>query len=445
MSRRGVQITAAALVAAISLGACGGDSSSSNLKTGNGKGRTLHVWLGGDLTQATHGSPFLAWVDKQGKRFESQNPGWKVVTSLLPFDNGANAAQLQAAFGSHNTPDVMNLYSGQFTNAYTKVLQPLTKFVQQTPGMYSSIPESVWNAECTNYRCNGGKGTILGVPWNSGAYYLFYNKKLLAKAGISQPPTTYTQLFADCAKLRSADVVPVSMGASDGYDTSNVFTSNLVSTLGQGDIDALVAGKLPYDDPKVVAALQPVLQLTSPSTKCTEPNALGEDQLHGTNAFRSGQAAMTPYFGLQLGAFKKALGSDLGVAPLPLSGSGPLLRVNNGYAGNPFDGWVIPKGSPNAAMAWKFIKIASDAEANRTSQSQMGLSPAITTVVRGLKDPLEKEAATLAANPAIPELDQVMPGTLAIFMYKQLALGQEGKQSAQQTLHALQQYAASRR
>jgi len=337
----------------------------------------------------------------------------------------------------------MNLYSGQFTNAFAKVLLPVTSFVNKTPGLYASMPESVWNIECTNYQCNGGHGTILGVPWNSGAYYLFYNKALLAKGGISQPPASYTQLFADCAKLHAAGVLPFSMGASDGYDTSNVFTSNLVSTLGPTDMPAILAGKLPYDNSKLVAALAPVLQLTSPSTKCTAPNALGEDQLHGTNAFQAGQAAMTPYFGLQLATFKKALGKNLGVAPLPLSGSGPLLHVNNGYAGNPFDGWVIPRGSSNSAMAWKFIQIASDAEANRTSQGEMGLSPAITSVVEKLHDPLQKAAAKLAATPAIPELDQVMRGTLAIFMYKQLALGQEGKQSARQTLQALQQYAVS--
>jgi ABC-type glycerol-3-phosphate transport system substrate-binding protein len=431
------------LATCIALAGCGSSSSSSSSGTASKGSHTLQLWLGGDLTQATPGSPFLAWVKQQIARFESQHPGWTVQTSLLPFDNGQNAAKLEAAFAAHGVPDMMNLYSGQFTNAYTKALLPLNNFVNQTPGLYPSIPESVWNIDCVNYACNGGKGTILGIPWNSGAYYLFYNKALLAKAGISQPPTTYTQLFADCAKLRSMHVLPVSMGASDGYDTSNVFTSNLVSTLNPGDMNGLLTGKLAYDSPRVVAALTPVLQLTSPSTKCTDPNALGEDQLHGINAFQAGQAAMTPYFGLQLATFEKALGSKLGIAPLPLSGSGPLLHVNNGYAGNPFDGWVIPKGSAHPDMAWKFMALASDVNANKTSQSEMGLSPAITSVVNGLTDPLQKTAAKLAANPAISELDQVMADPLAVFMYKQLGLGQEGKQSALQTMQNLQQYAVS--
>jgi hypothetical protein len=73
----------------------------------------------------------------------------------------------------------------------------------------------------------------------------------------------------------------------------------------------------------------------------------------------------------------------------------------------------------------------------------MGLSPAITSVVDGLTDPLQKTAAKLASDPAIPELDQVMADPLAVFMYKQLALGQEQQQSALKTMQNLQEYAVS--
>ena len=37
-----------------------------------------------------------------------------------------------------------------------------------------------------NFQCNNGKNTIIGVPWNASTYVLFYNKKLLAKAGIKR-------------------------------------------------------------------------------------------------------------------------------------------------------------------------------------------------------------------------------------------------------------------
>ena len=431
-------VVALAVLAAVTVAAGCGSSSGGN----NSVNHTLQMWLSGDLTQATPGSPYRQWVNAQIKRFEAQNPGWTVKISLLTYDPAQETARLVAAFGAHNAPDLMSLYTGQFTNTFANQLLPLNSYIKGTSGLYSSIPEAIWDLDCTpNYTCDGGKNTILGVPWNAGAYFMYYNKALLAKAGIAQPPATYSQLFADCRKLHTKGITAFAMGANDGYDTSNYWTSNLVSTLQPGDMQKLINRTLPYNAPALVAALDPILKLTAPSSECTSPNALGEGQVQGTNDFQAGKAAMTGFYSLSLEPFRKALGSNLGIAKLPISGSTALLHVNNGYAGNPFDGWVINKESKNANMAWRFIALASDEQANRTSQSLMGFSPANSNVTASLTDPLEKGAAQLANNPAIPELDMVMPNSYALNLYRELSLAQEQKQSAAQTLANVEAYA----
>lgn len=444
MTKRRTQLWIGALVvvlgsAALALGAARVGVAQGSAQSGG----TLQVWLGGDLTEATPGSPTKAWLDLQVKRFLAKYPGWKFKFTFLPFDNAQKAAKLEAAFAAHNSPDIINFYGGQFTTTYAKLLQPLNSLVKASPGMYASMPESQWDAECVpNFQCNGGRNEIVGVPFNASTYTLFYNKRIFKKAGISRPPATYTELFADCEKLNAQGIIPVSMGASDGYDTSNIWTTNLVSTLQPGDVQGVLSGKIPYDNPRFVAALEPVLKITSPSTHCTSPNALGEDQLHGTNEFTSGKAAMAFFFPLEVAAFRKALGqNNVGEAKQPLSGHGPLLHVKSGYAAIPSDAWSIAKGSKNAAIAWQFIKIASDAQAQATEQTMIGFAPAISSVTQHLKDPTLKYVAELADNPAIPELDQVMPSSVANFLYRELGLGQEQKQSALQTLQAVNSYA----
>ena len=404
-------------------------------------GGTLQIWLGGDLTQATPGSPTRQWFDSQVKRFQAQNPGWNVKTSSLSFDNAQTAAKLTAAFSSGNVPDVINHWGGSFATPFTSELLPLNSYVNATPGLYASMPEGVWNAACVpNFLCRNGKATIIGVPWNASTYVLFYNRQLLAKAGIKRPPATYTELFADCKKLSAAGITPVAMGAKDGYTTSNSWTTNLVSTLAPGDVQKLLALKMRYDNPRLISALTSVLKLTDPSTKCTSPNSLGQDQLQGTNPFLAGQAAMAPYYPLQLGAFRQALKGNLGIARQPLSGNSALLHVGTGYAGTPSDEWIIPKQTKNADMAWKFIRIASDAVAQRQSAAIIGLAPANKVAAKTVKDPGIKYVSKLASNPAIQELDQVMPNSYALVLYRELALGQLQKQSAAQTLHKLQAY-----
>jgi ABC-type glycerol-3-phosphate transport system substrate-binding protein len=436
-SRVRVALALAVLVAAVA--SLGGLAAASQGKSR--AGGTLQVWLGGDLTQATPGSPTRKWFDQQVKRFQAQNPGWSVKISFLSFDNAQTAAKLTAAFSSHKVPDVINHWGGSFATAFTSQLLPLNKYVRQTPGFYAGMPSAIWDTGCVpNFQCNNGKNTIIGVPWNASTYILFYNKKLFAKAGIKQPPKTYTELFADCKKLSDKGIIPVAMGAKDGYTTSNSWTTNLVSTLAPGDIQRILAGTMPYDHPKLIAALEPVLKLTDPSTKCTSPNALGQDQLQGTNPFLAGQAAMAPYYPLQLEAFRQALKGDLGIARQPLSGHSSLLRVGTGYAGTPSDEWIVPKDTKNADMAWRFIKTASDAQAQREANTIIGLAPANTSVVRTLKNPGAQLIAKLANRPAIQELDQVMPNSYALVLYRELALGQLQKQSAAQTLHKLQAY-----
>jgi ABC-type glycerol-3-phosphate transport system substrate-binding protein len=429
-----VTAVTAALAALAGVAAAGRD-------TGRAGG-TLQVWLGGDLTQATPGSPTRKWLDLEVKRFKAKNPGWDVKFSFLSFDNAQTAAKLTAAFSSHNVPDVINHWGGSFATAFTSQLLQLNSYVKDTPGLYASMPEAVWDAACVPaFQCRNGKNSIIGVPWNASTYVLFYNKKLFAQAGITRPPTTYSELFADCRKLSAKGITPVAMGAKDGYTTSNSFTTNLVSTLAPGDLQRLLAGKMSYDNPKLVAALQPVLKLTDPSTKCTSPNALGQDQLQGTNPFMAGQAAMAPYYPLQLAAFRQALGAkNLGIARQPLSGHSSLLHVGSGYAGTPSDEWIIPKGTKNAQMAWKFVVGLSDAQAQRDSFRIIGLAPSNTAVARTLNDPGAKLIAQLASRPAIQELDQVMPNSYALVLYRELALGQLQKQSAAKTLHNLQSY-----
>jgi multiple sugar transport system substrate-binding protein len=436
MRRRARVALTAAVLAAVVIGI--GAVAAAGQRTSGG---TLQVWLGGDLTQATPGSPTRQWLDLQVKRFQEQNPDWNVKFSFLSFDNAQTAAKLTAAFSSNNVPDVINHWGGSFATAFTSQLLPLNSHINATPGFYASMPEGVWNAACVpNFQCRGGKATIIGVPWNASTYVLFYNKQLLAKAGIKRPPATYTELFADCKKLSAASITPVAMGAKDGYTTSNSWTTNLVSTLAPGDVQKLLALKMRYDNPRLIAALTPVLKLTDPSTKCTSPNSLGQDQLQGTNPFLAGQAAMAPYYPLQLAAFRQALKRNLGIARQPLSGNSALLHVGTGYAGTPSDEWIVPKETKNVDMAWRFIRIASGAVAQRQSAQIIGLAPANKVAAKTVKDPGIKYVAKLASNPAIQELDQVMPNSYALVLYRELALGQLQKQSAAATLHKLQAY-----
>ena len=104
--------------------------------------------------------------------------------------------------------------------------------VDKTPGFYES--QSAWDLSCLNLNCKDGKGDIYAVPNDAGTYALFYNKALFKKAGVAEPPTTYKELLADCAKFKAKGILPLAYGDRDGYSTDNWVTYDYASYMAQG-------------------------------------------------------------------------------------------------------------------------------------------------------------------------------------------------------------------
>jgi ABC-type glycerol-3-phosphate transport system substrate-binding protein len=425
--RRSVAM-ALGLSCALALAACGGSSSGSS-GGGSASGTTIQVWLGGTLTTSTPGSLYRSWVNTVIANFEKQHPGDKVNITLLPANNDQLAAKVESAFSSHSVPDVMMLYTGAYTTAYEQGLLPLNSDVNSTPGFYNSI--SGWNLSCTNLNCKNGSGTILGVPNDLEAFFLFYNKKLFAKAGIKGAPATWSDMVADCAKLKAKNIVPMTYGDLEGYTTVNFWDENLASYINQSQTAAILDGHLKLTDPAVVTALQGVEQLRT--SGCAQSNASTTDQNAAFAGFSSGKTGMVEMAPSLLAQFEQGIGAtNLGVAVIP--GTGPL---GTHVASNSNDNWVIPAGSKNTGLAWDFIKDATDESAATLWAKDVGSPPANVAAASQLSDPLLRYMAAKIDNGAnIYEMDSVLPNGVALYLYKELNLFFAGQTSAQQVMNA---------
>jgi raffinose/stachyose/melibiose transport system substrate-binding protein len=436
-------------IAAVAVLAACGSSSSGNSSSGSGsppstgtssaaasssassQGKTLQLWLGGVLTTSTPGTPYRKWVDQQIARFQAAEPGTKVQITLLPADNDQLAAKVESAFAANKVPDVMMLYSGAYTTAYTNGLMPLNKYVSGTSGFYDSL--SNWDLSCTDFNCKGGSGTILGVPTDEGGFFLFYNKALLAKAGINGPPSTFSELLSDCRALKGKSIVPMTYGDRDGYTSVNWLDENLGSYLTSADGDAMLAGKLKLTDPRIVQALQQIASLRT--NGCVQSDATTHEQIDATNGFAAGKTAMVEMYPSLFTTFKKTLGSKLGVSTLPVSGTGPLASK---IAANSLDNWVIPKNAANPDLAWDFIKLVSDKQAGEGIAALLGNPPANIAADTAISDPLLKYMAGKVKDPGIPLLDSALPNPVALYLYKELQQAFAGKITAQAAMQATQ-------
>jgi ABC-type glycerol-3-phosphate transport system substrate-binding protein len=416
-------------VACLVVAGCGGGGGGGGDQKGSSKNATLEVWLGGILATATPGTPFRKWVDEQTRLFKSQNPGVKVHVTLLPSDNGQLAAKVQAAFTARSVPDVMMLYAGAYTTAYQSGLAELNKYI--TPSFYGSL--TGWPLGCVNFDCKDGKGQIIGVPFDVATFAVYYNKALFRKAGLTAPAKTYNELYQQCAALKAKGILPMVYGDQEGYATSNMLTSNLVSYLGPGDLGKLLNRQLKFSDPQVSQALAAVDGLRTHG--CVNDDHASMPQLNSYNKFAAGDAAMVEGYAQNLPQLKEALGSKLGVTVMPVSGTGPW---KDRQAANAGENWVIPKGAKNADLAWKWIALAAGAKMQLLQVKYLGAPPANREAAGHIEDPFVKFFADATSDPALPELDQAIPNRVALTMYRELSQQFSGAPLAK-TMNAIDQ------
>jgi raffinose/stachyose/melibiose transport system substrate-binding protein len=382
------------------------------------------------LEVATPGSAFRGWVNQDIAQFEKKYPGDKVNVTLLPVDNDQQAAKLQAAFTSHAVPDVILLYSGAYTTVYQQALTHLNSDVSATPGFYKSLSE--WNLSCVSFNCQNGSGPILGVPVDETGFFMFYNKKLFAQAGLSGPPTTWQQLLSDCATLKSKGIVPMSYGDQEGYTTVNFLDENLASYINESQMSQILSGHMKLTAPPVVAALQALKQLHA----CAQSNASTVQQATAVSAFAGGKSAMVEMETAELPAIESGIGANnvaIGVIP----GTGPL---GTHVAANQIDDWVIPTDAANPKLAWDFIK-ESVATPEAAQWTKVVAQP--TTNVAAAPDVTDPRLKYMdeqlhSSQDTIELLDSVLPNGVALYLYKELNLYFAGQTTAEAALSATQ-------
>jgi raffinose/stachyose/melibiose transport system substrate-binding protein len=425
-------------VLALGLAACGGDDddesgsdSGSSGQTAKPKPGTLELWVGGNFAGATPGTPYRKWLDSQIDRFKAENKGSDVKITLLSTDNEQVAAKLQAAFQAKKAPDMMLFYSGGYTTPYENQLLELNPYFDKTPGFFDSL--SGMDLSCEDLDCKGGENTIIAVPQDFGTYGLFYNKAMFKKAGVEAPIEDWDGLLSACAALKKTGVTPITFGDRDGYSTDNWVTLMYGSYFEDGDVAKVNDGELKYSDPKLVKPLEQISQLREQG--CLNKDASTRENFDANSDFTSGKSAMVLMYPAVIPDFKKKLGKDLGIMPIPQASDGPLAGRS---VGNAFYNYVITKQSDNPGLAWEFIKVASDKTAAGELLTILGTPPALKGVDESLvKDEFVQFFVDASQDPAMPVLDSVIPVPVALTFYKELQQSTSGKKTPQEAMESM--------
>ena len=235
----------------------------------------------------------------------------------------------------------------------------------------------------------GYQGTQCSLPVLTDAYGLYYNTDMFAKAGISGPPKTYSELLADAKKLTtynpdgSIDVAGFNM-LPTGYEISNFengvwsdtqwYDGSGKSMLGS---DPAWADMMRFQKQMIDAFGLDNLQKWYGAVG--GPNS----EFSPSNAFEQGKLAMSLD-----GEWRVAFIEDdkakinYATAPFPVADDMPEL-YGVGQIGGTIIG--IPRDTPHQADAWDVVKfLALDTGAQEALGEALKNVP---TVFPALKDP----------------------------------------------------------
>ncbi|SAL61414.1 ABC transporter substrate-binding protein [Caballeronia humi] len=162
----------------------------------------------------------VAFVDEEA--YKVQLPGWLTTVS----------------------PDVVTWHNGERMAYYAKrgLFEDLTNDWNKNNwnSMYASTKEA------SSY--NGKQYAAPTVYYSWG---MFYRKDLFQKAGIAGEPKTWPEFLEACKKLKAAGIAPVAVAGRDAWTLAGWFDYLDLRINGNAFHQKLMAGEVPYTDPRV--------------------------------------------------------------------------------------------------------------------------------------------------------------------------------------------------
>jgi multiple sugar transport system substrate-binding protein len=339
-----------------------------------------------------------AEIDQIARDFEAKNPDIKVSMEYLAYDNVHDkiTTGMAAKPPAYDAAMIDVIWPDEFIKA--GYLLDVTNRV--TPDMKSGMFPASWNGVTRN-------GKIYGMPWLMDVKYFMYNKDMLQKAGIANPPATWEELVDQAKTIKDKKVAEFPIIWS-WNQKEGVVCDYAVLLFGNGGSFVDASGKPAFNNDKGVQVLTWMKQtiddgLTNPSSVSSDENAVEADFLAGKSAFAVNWLFQ---YSDSNDASKSQIVGQAAFAPMPVFKAG----MDAGVKGSSVDGsssFAIMATTPYPDQTWKFLTYLASNEVQMKYSKEM--LPVWQTDFQG--DALKTLEGATPTNPI------TVPAFLAQFPY----------------------------
>ena len=306
--------------------------------------------------------------------------------------------KLKLLISSGDLPDIV-LNGG---NNFTELAAKSGKVADLTP-YFDADPEWKAQFEAQSLEFNSVDGKIYGVPVSKEISYIYYNKELFEKAGITPPATsfaTWDEFFAACDKLKAAGVTPLGMDTADFGWLTNLWYSALIGTSSDaGNKWMNTMHPKDYSTPEVLASTEMLQKMLS---TYTTRDAVGGKYDPMATHFFNGEVAMFPNGPWMIPDFKNTEKAPAGF----YDKVGVMLLPGDAMEMVPTPGDMVGAKDPDKiAAAVNFLKFETSLENQVKALEMTGLQPVSpkVTIPEALKteDPLMAQVLDLQGKAKI--------------------------------------------
>jgi multiple sugar transport system substrate-binding protein/raffinose/stachyose/melibiose transport system substrate-binding protein len=328
----------------------------------------------------------LKAFNEQVAKFEAAT-GIKVKESPVGHEDFKTDILVRAA--GNSLPDVFSYWAGARVDFIVK-----SNSLRAIDGMWASekLDSVVAKPIADSATLYGGKRFL--VPFNYHYAGMFYNKKVLADAGMTAEPATWDEFIALCKTLKEKGVAPVALGSKNRWPAQFWFDYLLLRTAGPDYRARLMAGEASYDDPEVVAAMTMWKELLDQGFFVENANA--DDWTDAADKVARGDAAMT-----LMGTWITGYWNGVGLKPGEDYDFFQFPKIKDGVpnaAVGPVDGLVISANASNPEGAEKFLAFMmsnTDVQA-KWAEAQGALSANVNVDPKTYNSVMQRAAKTVA-------------------------------------------------
>lgn len=274
--------------------------------------------------------------------FEKSHPGVKVDLEFVAYE--ALHDKIVASEGSGSSGYDVVLFDDMWPAEFSKndFLKDVTALIPKETS--AGVFEGAWSTVSF-------EGKRYGMPWILDTMYLFYNKDMLAKAGIAGPPKTWAELSDDAKILKAKKIVEFPIVWS--WAQAEALVCNYTTLLSAYGGSFYKDGKPVFDQDGGLQALQYMVQTVKDGTTNPKSREFVEDDVR--RIIDNGDAAFALNWTYNYASAKdpkqsRAAG-QIEVVPAPgVEGKSSFAAMNGSM------GLGVPTNAAHPSEAWTYVQ-----------------------------------------------------------------------------------------